>query len=116
MQATELNKNQTHLSWWKRLLIGALVGSFLGALNNWFYEFSLIRLLAAILSGAAFFAIVGVFATKFKENKFKLVALAGLAGLVAGGVYWVIAGPSSSPLFTMGIGLIGGMVYAWAES
>ena len=119
MQATELNKNRSptdHLSWWKRLLIGALVGSFLGALNNWFYEFSLIRLLAAMLSGAAFFAIVGLFAMKFKKSKFKLVALAGLAGLAAGGVYWIIADSSSTPLLTMGIGLVGGIVYAWAES
>ena len=66
--------------------------------------------------GAAFFAIVGLFAVKFKEDKFKLVALAGLAGCAAGGVYWIVGHPSSSPLLIMGIGLIGGIVYAWAES
>lgn len=119
MQATDLNQNPSpshHLSWWKRLLIGALIGGFLGALNNWLYDFSLIRLLAGMLCGAAFFAIVGLFAVKFKEDKFKLVALAGLAGCAAGGVYWIVGHPSSSPLLIMGIGLIGGIVYAWAES
>jgi len=119
MQATELNKNRRpadHLSWWKRLLIGALVGSVFGALNNWSHEFSVIRVLAAMLAGAAFFGIVGVFAMKFKQDKLKLVALAGLAGSAAGGVYWIVVDPSSSPLLTIGTGLIGGLIYAWAES
>jgi len=119
MQATELNKNRSrtdHPSWWKRLLIGALVGSFSGALNIWFYEFSLIRLVAAILAGASFFAIVSLLAVKFKEDEFKVAALGGLAGLAAGGVYWIVGHPPSSALFAMGIGFVGGIVYVVVES
>jgi drug/metabolite transporter (DMT)-like permease len=119
MQETELDKEQNptdHPSWWRRLLIGALVGCFFGALNIWFYEFSLARLLAAILGGATFFAIVGLLAVKFGKDRLKVIAVAGFAGFVAGALYWVVARPSSSPLLAIGIGLVGGIVYAWAES
>ena len=119
MQETELDKdlNPTdHLPWWKRILGGAFIGAFFGALNIWFYEFSLARLLAAILSGATFFAIVGLLAVKFGSDRLKVIAISGLAGFVAGVVYWVVVPPSSSPLLAIGIGLVGGIVYAWAET
>jgi len=116
LNSTRTEVEQITPSWWKRLLIGALVGSFSGALNIWFYEFSLIRLVAAILAGASFFAIVSLLAVKFKEDEFKVAALGGLAGLAAGGVYWIVGHPPSSALFAMGIGFVGGIVYAWAES
>jgi drug/metabolite transporter (DMT)-like permease len=122
MQETGLDKGVreiAHHSWWKRLLIGALVGGFFGALDIWFYEFSLNRLMAAILSGASFFAIVGLLAVKFAKDRSKVIVLGGFAGFVAGIAYWVVARPSSSPLMAVGIGLVGGIVYAgaaWAES
>jgi len=119
MQETELDKGVrgiAHHSWWKRLLIGALVGGFFGALEIWFYEFSLNRLVAAILSGASYFAIIGLFAVKFAKDRSKVIALGGFAGFVAGIAYWVVARRSSSPLLAVGIGLVGGIVYAWAAS
>ena len=117
MQETELDKGVSpiaHHSWWKRVLIGALVGGFIGALDIWFYEFSLNRLMAAILSGASFFAIVGLLAVRVAKDRSKVIALGGFAGFVAGIAYWVVARPSSSPLLAVGIGLVGGIVYAWA--
>jgi len=116
MQETESHKSVSpiaHNSWWKRLLIGALVGGFFGALEIWFYEFSLNRLIAAILSGASFFSIIGLLAVKFAKDRSKVIALGGFAGFAAGIVYWVVARPSSSPLLAVGIGLVAGIVYAW---
>ncbi len=101
-------------SWWKRLLIGALVGGFFGALEIWFYEFSLNRLMAAILSGASFFAIIGLVAVKCANDRPKVIVLGGFAGFLAGIAYWVVARPSSSPLLAVGIGLVAGIGYAWA--
>src|SRR6266513_558580 len=101
-------------SWWKRLLIGALVGGFFGALEIWFYEFSLNRLMAAILSGASFFAIIGLVAVKYANGGPQVIALGGFAGFLAGIAYWVVARPSSSPLLAVGIGLVAGIGYAWA--
>jgi hypothetical protein len=102
-------------SWWKRLLIGVIIGGFFGALEIWFYEFSLVRLLSAILAGATYFAILGLLASKFGKDRFKFIVLSGFTGIVAGGVYWVVARPSSSLLLAIGIGLVGGIVYSWAE-
>ena len=117
MHETETDQGaspRAHHPWWKRLLMGALCGGFLGALEIWFYEFSLNRLMAAILSGASFFAIIGLLAVKFAKDRSKVIALGGFAGFVAGIAYWVVARPSSSPLLAVGIGLVGGIVYAWA--
>ena len=116
MQETELDKRVSPIaqySWWKRLLIGALAGGVFGALEIWFYEFSLNRLMAAMLSGACFFAVIGLLAVKFAKGRSKVIALGGFAGFVAGIAYWAVARPSSSPLLTVGIGLVGGILYAW---
>lgn len=117
MQETDSDKDlkpPEHLSWWKRLLMGALAGGFFGALEIWFYEFSLVRLWAAILAGASFFAIFGLVAVKLGKDKLKVIVLGGLSGVVAAVVYWVVARPSSL-LLAVGIGLVGGIVYTWAE-
>ncbi|MCM3871604.1 MAG: hypothetical protein ND895_13045 [Pyrinomonadaceae bacterium] len=119
MQETELDENldpKNYPPWWKRLLIGALIGGFVGALEIWFYEFSLVRLLSAVLAGATYFAMLGLFAPKFGKDRLKLIALSGLAAIVAAAVYWVVARPSSPLLLALGIGLVGGIVYAWAEA
>lgn len=119
MHETELDKDlnlKDYPSWWKRILIGAVLGGFFGALNIWLYEFSPVRLLASILGGASFFAIFGLLAVNFRNDRLKVIALAGFAGFVAGAVYWVVGRPSSSPFLAMGIGLVGGSVYAWVES
>ena len=117
MQETQLEKVESpsgYPSWWKRILTGALAGAVFGALNIWFYEFSLRRLLAAILSGACFVAVFGLLAVKFRTSKLKVTVIAGLAGSLAGAVYWVVGRPASL-LLAIGIGLVIGIVYGWAE-
>ena len=117
MQETDLEESKgPPVPWWKRLLLGALVGSFFGALEIWFYEFSLNRLMAAILSGASFFAIISLLAPKFAKDRSTVIALGGFAGFVAGIAYWLVAQPSVSLLLAVAIGLVGGIVYSWAES
>ena len=119
MQETEIEERispTVHHPWWKRLLLGALVGAFIGSLEIWFYEFSLNRLMAAILSGASFFAIIGLLAAKFAKDRSKVIALGGFAGCVAGIAYWLVARPSLSLLMAGVIGSVAGIVYAWAES
>jgi drug/metabolite transporter (DMT)-like permease len=118
MQDTELDrelKPTDRPAWWRRLLVGALGGSIIGALDIWFYEFSVVRLLAAILGGATFFTIVALLAVKFGRDRFTVIAIGGFAGFVAGAVYWIVARPSSSPLLAIGIGLVSGIVSALAE-
>lgn len=115
MQETEVDKAVNRVArnpWWKRLLIGALVGGLFGAFEIWFYEFSLNRLIAAILSGASFFAIVGLLAVKVAKDSSKVMAF-GFAGSVAGIAYWLVARPSTSPFLAVGIGLVIGVIYAW---
>jgi hypothetical protein len=119
MQEPELEESispTAHPPWWKRVLLGALAGSFFGALEIWFYEFSLNRLMAAILSGASFFAIFGLLAAKFAKDRSKVIALGGFAGFVAGIAYWLVARPSVSLLLAVAIGLVSGIVFVWAES
>jgi hypothetical protein len=105
-----------HHPWWKRILFGAAAGAFYGVLNIWFYEVSLVRLVAAIISGASFFVVLGLLVPKFSKDRSKFIALAGFSGIVAGIVYWVVARPSSSLILAMMIGFGGGLVCAWAET
>ena len=117
MQETHLEGRATlHHPWWKRLLFGALAGGFLGALEIWFHEFSLNRLIAAILSGASFFAVIGLLAARCGKDRSKVIALGGFAGVVAGIAYWLVARPSLALLLALAIGLVGGIVYTWAET
>jgi hypothetical protein len=118
MTSTEPEKDEpptAHHPWWKRVLFGAIAGAFYGALNIWFYEFSLRRLLAAIISGASFFVVLGLLAPKPAKNRSKLIAF-GFSGFVAGIVYWLVARPTSSLILAMMIGFGCGIVCAWAES
>lgn len=119
MQEPELEESTSPTAdhtWWKRLLLGALVGSFFGALEIWFYEFSLNRLIAAILSGASFFAIICLLPPKYANDRSKEIAFGGFAGFVAGIAYWLVARPSVSLLLAVAIGLVGGIILVWAES
>jgi hypothetical protein len=118
MQATEPDKDdrpRAHPSWWKRVVLGALGGALFGAMNIWFYEVSLVRLVAASIAGASFCAIFGLFAPKLAQDRSKLIALAGFAGIAAGIAYWVVARPSASLIFAVIVGFVSGIVYAWAE-
>lgn len=119
MHETKLEETITptaHLPWWKRILLGALAGSLFGALEIWFYEFSLNRLMAAILSGATFFAVIALVPSEFAKERSKVIALGGCAGVIAGIAYWLVARPSLSPLVAVAIGLASGTIYVWVES
>ena len=102
-------------SWVERILIGACLGAFLGILHLWFYEFSLIRLLAAASGGATFFAVVGLFCEHLAERNFKRLLIGALAGCVAGVAWWAIAQPPSSILLSVSTGIISGAVMIWWE-
>ena len=97
--------------WWKRLLTGAAFGGVMGALEIWFYEFSLVRLLAAILGGAVFFAILALLSTRFEWRGLRAACVGALAGCVGGAVWWGVARPTSSLVIAMGIGLAGGVLF-----
>ena len=119
MTATEPDNDErpiAHHSWWKRVLLGALGGALFGALNIWFYEVSLRRLLAAIISGASFCAIFGLLAPNLTKDRSKLIGLAGFCGSLAGIAYWVVARPSSSLILALMVGFVSGIVYASAET
>ena len=116
MESDQDNHSTPNHSWWKRVLFGALIGAVYGALNIWFYEVSLVRLIAAIISGATFFAVLGLLAPKFGKDRSKFITLAGFSGFVAGIAYWLVARPSSSLILAVMVGCLLGIVYAWAES
>ena len=117
MRETEFvnQENPSYPVWWKRVLIGAAIGCFIGGLEIWFYNFSLRDLLAAVLTGAAFFAVLGALAVKCKTRP-SVIALSGIAGMLAGSVYWLVARPTMSPVLVVAIGLVGGSFYAFVES
>ena len=97
-------------------MIGAVYGSFVGALNIWFYEFSPGWLLASVSGGACFFAALGLIVMYFEQRDLKAVMAGGLAGCVAGIIWWAVAQPSTSALLAVVIGLVSGAVYVWVES
>jgi hypothetical protein len=116
MQETQLeSKINPHHPWWKRILFAVLVGGFFGALEIWFYEFSLNRLMAAILSGGTFFAIAGLLGANLAKDRLKVIALCGIAGIAAGIAYWLVARPSVSLLLAVAIGLVGGIVFTFTK-
>jgi hypothetical protein len=98
-----------------RILIGALMGAFLGLLELWFYEFDLAHLLAAIAAGATFGSLTGVSIPWVAPDHFKEVIVCSSAGCIAGIVWWLIAQPGSSIgsiALSVGIGAILGALFA----
>jgi hypothetical protein len=102
-------------SWITRLLIGAAVGAFYGALHLWFYEVSFVSLLAAAAGGAAFFSLIGVGSDYLAHRSFKTVLLGAVAGCVAGIVWWAVAAHGTSIFLAAGTGTIGGVIIIWLE-
>lgn len=99
----------------RRLLIGSLVGAFIGLLELWFYEFNLRHSVAAILSGAIFGSILGLFAsTMLQKTKIALI-LCGSSGGFAGAVWWVIARPTVSILHSVIVGIALGLLFVWSD-
>jgi hypothetical protein len=98
-----------------RILIGALMGAFLGLLELWFYEFDLAHLLAAIAAGATFGSLIGVLVPWAEPDRFKEVVVCSSAGSVAGIVWWLIAQPGTSIgsiALAVGIGALLGALFA----
>ena len=88
-----------------RFIIGALAGAFIGILEIWFYEFSLRRLIAAAVSGAIFFAILGV-ASSWAARKLLNSCLTIFAGgATAAAVWWLIARPEVSLSISIALGI-----------
>ena len=98
-----------------RILIGALMGAFLGLLELWFYEFDLAHFLAAIAAGATFGALIGISIPWVAPERSQLVIVCSAAGCVAGIVWWLIAQPGTSIgsiALAVGIGAILGTLFA----
>ena len=99
----------------RRIFLGGLLGAFIGALELWFYEFNLRHGIAAILSGALFGAIVGIFGSVMLQKIITALFLCGSAGAVAGGVWWITAKSSVSIFQSIGIGIALGLLFVWGE-
>ena len=102
-------------SWMTRLLMGAIMGAFIGALNLWFYEVSFVRLLAAISGGAAFYSLIALGSDYLEHRNLKTVLLGALAGGVAGILWWAVARPGTSVFLAAGVGIVSGVVIVWWE-
>jgi len=99
----------------RRLLIGSLAGAFIGLIELWFYEFNLRHGIAAILSGAIFGSILGIFGSML-QNTSKALFICGSSGGLAGAVWWAIARPTVSILQSMIIGIVLGLLFVWSET
>jgi hypothetical protein len=100
----------------RRLLIGSLVGAFIGLLELWFYEFNLRHGIAAILSGAIFGSILGLFGSTMLQKTKTALILCGSSGGLAGAVWWVIARPTVGILHSVVIGIVLGLLFVWSET
>jgi len=98
-----------------RILIGALIGAFLGLLELGFYKFDLAHLLADIAAGATFGALIGVSIPWIAPDRSQLVIVCSAAGCVAGIVWWLIVQPGTSIgsiILSVSIGAIFGALFA----
>ena len=96
-------------------MIGALAGAFLGALEIWFYEFSLRRLIAAAASGAIFFAILGI-ASLWVTRNFLLNCITIFAGgTIAATIWWLIAQPKVPLSISIAVGIGLGFMFLVSE-
>jgi heme O synthase-like polyprenyltransferase len=98
-----------------RVAIGALVGSFLGLLELWFYKFDLPHLLAAMLAGATFMMIIAVFVEQLQGRNVISFVIGSLSGSAASLVWWLIAKPNTSLSLALFTGLCFGMLFIWSE-
>jgi len=99
----------------RRVLIGSLMGAFIGLLELWFYEFNLRHGMAAILAGGFFGAVVGVFwSSMLKKIKTALI-LCGCTGGLAGAVWWIVAKSSVSIFQSVAIGIALGLLFVWSD-
>jgi hypothetical protein len=93
-------------------------GGFIGALELWFFEFSLNRLLAAASAGAAF-AVVFVCLMRVSPVKNPSRSLGVLysvpSGLVGGAAYWLVAVPETSIRVSSVIGVALGALMVLGE-
>jgi len=99
----------------RRVLLGSLIGAFIGVLELWFYEFNLRHGIAAILSGAVFGSLLGLFGSSMLRGiKGALILGAGAGGL-AGVVWWVVASPTVTIVLSIAVGVALGILFVWSE-
>jgi hypothetical protein len=99
----------------RRLLIGSLMGAFIGVLELWFYEFNLQHGIVAILSGAFFGAVVGIFGSSMLKQIKTALILCGCTGGLAGVVWWVTAKSSVSIFQSVTVGITLGLLFFWSD-
>jgi len=99
----------------RRILIGSLMGAFIGLLELWFYEFNLRHGMAAILAGGLFGAVVGVFGSSMLKKIKTALILCGCTGGLAGAVWWIVAKSSVSIFQSVAIGIALGLLFVWSD-
>ena len=100
----------------QRVFVCSLMGAFVGVLELWFYDFNLRHGVAAMTSGAVFGSLVGLFSSSIKNGSSRTIILCAVFGGVSGVVWWVLAKPTVSVLFSIGSGVVLGSLFAWGES
>jgi hypothetical protein len=104
--------------WLKILVLAASLGGFVGALELWFFEFSLNRLLAAVAAGATFGVVfvttmrVAPVATPTRGHG---VLYAVPSGLASGTAWWLVAAPETSLWVALATGVVLGCVMVFGE-
>ena len=77
------------LSWPARALVGGVTGALLGVLEL-FDGFSAARFASAVVAGAVFWSIIGVFAFPFGTTRIRSMLLCAGAGALAGAAWGAI--------------------------
>lgn len=99
----------------RRILIGSLMGAFIGALELWFYEFNLRHGIAAVLAGAVFGSLLGVFGPSMLSGIKSSILLCSGTGGLAGAIWWIAAQSTVSIFFSIGVGVVLGLLFLWGQ-
>ena len=112
-----LHRDETS-DWLKVLVLAASLGGFVGALELWFFEFSLERLLAAVVAGATFAVVfVSVMRLSPIEHPSRAVGMlyAVPSGLAGGMAYWLVAVPDVPIWVSLATGVVLGAAMVFGE-
>jgi heme O synthase-like polyprenyltransferase len=89
----------------KRICFGLVIGAFIGILELWFFEFSLRHGIAAILSGAVFGSILGIFAPFMFRKIWSTILLGAISGALAGVIWWIVVKPDVNIMISVIVGI-----------
>jgi hypothetical protein len=99
----------------RRLLIAALTGAFIGALELFFYDVSGRRFMAVVSAGAVYGLFLGTIGSRALRKPLSGCMAGILAGAFAGVVRWLIAGPEVYFLSSLCIGAALGLSFVLGD-